>query len=215
MTKKQFHLALEGIDGTGKSTALNNVSEIIQDYGLSVDTVRYTDKSGMIGRLITSIYKKEQNNKLLNKLADYRPLQAALYATNGRVNLGRHNNADILLADRSIMSGFASHLGRVPTWWLSMVESTNAPDVIAYLELPLEEASRRINFREAGPAGYEEDNESLRKFCEDYELVIANKPERLKDTVIERVDANRSEEEVAHSIADIALRHLSIDKREA
>jgi thymidylate kinase len=205
-----LHLAIEGIDGTGKSTALTNVEELLKDSGLSVSKVRYTSKSGVMGQIIGAVYQQENSNRVLGKIAGFRPLQAAMYAINGRINLlRRQRGADVLLVDRSVLSGYASHVGRVPGWLISATESLHAPDVIAYLQLPLDEASRRIGVREDGSVGYEEDAESLQKFSDDYETVIAKPPRRLRRTTIERIDANRSEAEVARSIAEVALRSLS------
>lgn len=206
----RLHLAIEGIDGTGKSTALSNVAELLEEEGHTVSIVRYTGRIGMMGNVISSIYHREHSSKLINTVASYRPLQAVLYATNGRINLAKHQRgSEVLLADRSVLSGYASHVGRVPNWLIDAAESTMVPDVIAYLELPLSDAAKRIGIREDGSAGFEEDTESLQKFSDDYERVIANPPPRLKSTIIERIDASRNELDVAQSIAEIALKHLS------
>jgi thymidylate kinase len=212
--KKPVHLAVEGIDGTGKTTAIGNTVALLEEKGFSVSTVRYTARSGLMGKLITSMYHQEHSSKVMQAITSYRPLQAALYATNGRINLlKRQRGGDILVADRSVLCGWASHVGRVPEWLLVMSESTMAPDVVVYLDLPINEAAGRIAIRENGSPGYEEDIESLRKFRDDYETVIATPPRRLKNTVIERIDASRDRAEIARLIAELALRYLSSNGR--
>lgn len=93
---------------------------------------------------------------------------------------------------------------------ISAAQSTYAPDVVTYLDLPLDEAAKRIGIREDGSAGYEEDDESLKKFSDDYEQVIANPPHRLRHTTIEYIDASQDSDTLAASIAAIAFRHLDI-----
>jgi hypothetical protein len=73
----RLHLAIEGIDGTGKSTALQNVHDILTDQGLSVTTVRYTNKSGPIGKVVNAFYGKGAKHPLIKRVGGLRPIDYA------------------------------------------------------------------------------------------------------------------------------------------
>jgi thymidylate kinase len=200
------YVALEGIDGSGKSSALPVVASHLREAGHTVSAVRYTAKDGRVGKLIRYMYDDGRPKGVVRRTVKrLRALQATLYATNGRLNLlRRQRGTDILLCDRSSLSGYASHLGRVPRWWLYVVEPFYAPDLVVFFDVAVADASARLVAQRGSP-GYEEDVASLEEFCATYEQVFRHPPMRLRRTTIKRIDASGSRESVvAQAIAAIA-----------
>ena len=204
-----LHVALEGIDGCGKSTTVERVAGRLAELNCRCSVVRYTDKTIGIGRLIRTLYDTSADRvyPLRRLLWRLRALQAVLYATNGRMNLRRANwRSDVVLADRSVVCSYASHLGLVPEWILNLVESRRLPDVAVFLDVVPEEAFRRLCNR--GVPGYEEDLDSLRLFRAQYEEVMANPPQRLLGVRFVRCSAEAPPAQVAEAVVRLIQTEL-------
>ncbi|WP_166354241.1 dTMP kinase [Phytoactinopolyspora limicola] len=196
------HIALEGIDGSGKSTLVPLVAAALRATGQTVTTVNYTAPAGLSGVVIRRLYQPEHAPSWWSALLRrWRPLQTIVFAVNARANLlGRNRRADILLSDRSVLTGYASHIGRVPEWFLDLVEPRHAPDLVILLDVPVAEAIRRVETR--GDVGPEENRAALTAFLRRYEYVLANPPRRLDRTVVRRIDAAAPPSVVAERIYD-------------
>lgn len=185
-----LHVALEGIDGTGKSTALHAVADALREVGVTVSEVRYTAKAGPPGRLITWLYHSRPPGRVVAWLRRYRALQVIVYGANGRVNLLRRTRGtQILLSDRSVLSGYA-HAGHVPRWLVTWTTPLHAPDLIIFLDLDPVEASRRLHDR--GESDHEEDVASLHAFRARYEQLVVSPPRRLRRAQICVIDASNN-----------------------
>ena len=82
------HIALEGIDGSGKSTQvgiqLKRLSDIHRNK--KVQEYKYSAKNNFIGSIIRRAYRQDTRN-LLAFITNRRFVQEALYALNARHNL--------------------------------------------------------------------------------------------------------------------------------
>lgn len=203
-TTGSFHVAIEGIDGSGKSTAVHAVVDLLRQEGLGVTEVAYGSKDRMVGRYIRWLYMPQPHRlKLLKAMRGARWLQELLYAFNARLNLARIPAADFVLADRSILSGFASHLDRLPMWYVSLCEPKHLPHLIVYLDIDESLCQSRVIAR--GGVGYEEDLASLKVFRAAYERLLASPPDVIRGCDIARVDGSSSKELVAQRIANLVI----------
>lgn len=205
----KYHIALEGIDGSGKTTAFQTVGEQLRMAGFDVSTVSYTSKAGVLGPLLRWLYHTDQSERATVLLIRrFRSVQAIMYATNAKLNyLGRKRGPELLFSDRSVLTSYASHWGLLPKWYLEMIEPWYAPDVVIYFSLPPQVASARVQARE--PGGYEEDLEALKLFERRYEQVRASLPRRLRRTRIVTIDARQDKPAVAREVLQIILGELS------
>ena len=204
-----LHVALEGIDGCGKSTVLHALKDRFSSSTYSWSTAKYTDKSRGIGRLVSTLYGTPKlTPSALLILRSQRWIQALLYGLNGRRNLRRaRKDVDILLADRSIVCSYASHWGLLPVWYLDVIESSRAPDLVVLLDIEPQEAEQRLRHR--GDQGYEEDLDSLKLFQCQYENLMAHPPKRLNSVTFMRCAAAGSADDVADKVFNIICAYFA------
>lgn len=197
------HLALEGIDGSGKSTVIARVSAELNRRGVEHALLHYTRRTGLAGWLITRLYGRAAGGVTVGLIRRIRWLQALLYALNGRANLRACPAQGIVLSDRSVVCSYASHFGQVPTWFLDAVETSRAPDVVYLLRVSPEIAFERLG--RSRPAGYEEDLTSLKLFDWQYTQVLGHRPARLADCDFVEIDANSDLEDVVREVLGCVL----------
>lgn len=209
VVRARVHVALEGIDGCGKSTVAGIVEGELRASSVSWSFVQYTDKANVVGRLIRRLYG--DSNGATSFAADLfrrqRWIQALLYAVNGRINLRRVNcDSELIFADRSVVCSYASHKDLVPIWFLNIIESRSVPDLVIYMDVEPSVADARLRSR--GSRGYEEDLAALELFREQYELVFADRPRRLERVEVIRLPAQDGVVQVAAAVRDIISKEL-------
>jgi dTMP kinase len=146
--KKNFFIALEGLDGSGKSTQIKLLAEKLKGQGLKIYTTAEPTNS-RIGHIIKDIFKHKME-------ADHRTI-AALYAADRLDHLT--NNTDGILkkmeegytviTDRYYFSSYAYHGTHMDINWVITANSLSAdllrPDLNIYIDISPEESMRRLN----------------------------------------------------------------------
>ncbi len=196
---KMKSIALEGIDGAGKTTQVKKLADRLTREGFPVNIWHYTDKNNRWGRIIKGLYS--QNGKEPSFLSKSRYLQEMLYALSARANLRKLTlyEDSVILSDRSVICAYASHIGRMPFWFIDMVEPNMSPDTAILINIPPEEGLKRIGSR--GTGFLDENLGELRLFEQGYrDIMGTQRPRKLRHTQFKLVDGLGSEEEVSERV---------------
>jgi dTMP kinase len=146
--KKNFFLAFEGIDGSGKSTQAKLLAKSLEEQGLKVYlTSEPTDSS--IGRLIRDIFqhKQEADHRTIAALFAADRLDHLLNKTNGI--LKKMEEGYTVITDRYYFSSYAYHGTHMDMNWVIETNSLSAgllrPDLNIYIDISPEESMKRLN----------------------------------------------------------------------
>jgi len=203
-------IALEGIDGSGKSTQTKNLAGLLQREGARFAQYHYTSKDNFWGDIIRRTYSNDSSG-MLTMLKGSPHIQELLYALSARSNLRKIRRvvreSELLLSDRSVITAYASHIDKMPQWFLDLVEPNLVPNVAIYLDIPPEAAWERIGGR---TVKYEDENlEELNYFRRCYERIMGDeRPKRLAHTKFTRINALDSEANITEQIHDIVKREV-------
>jgi len=194
--KPSFFVAIEGIDGSGKTTQCQRVQERLRSLGLSVITC--TDPGGTeVGAKVRDL--------LLNSNGEIEPVTEALLFMASRAELVSKviqpalATGRVVLSDRFLLSnvayqGYAGGLGADAIWEAGLVAVGDAvPDLTVILDLPVEAAMAR---RKAKSDRIEQRPEQFHNAVREGFLAEARRqPERIRV-----VDARLPIEEVSNRI---------------
>lgn len=202
-------IALEGIDGAGKSTQAKQLFGRLQKTGLAVVHYEYTRKENFWGRMIERLYSN--NSGAVRFLGRSPYVQESMYALCARENLktamAAVKNPSVLISDRSIITAYASHIDVLPFWFLDIVEPRMIPDLAIFLDVPPETAVSRIQGRELKFA--DEDLEGLYYFRDCYMRIInSEKPKRLERTRFVTIDGSLRQDELSDFIYETVIEEL-------
>ncbi|MBR6380610.1 MAG: dTMP kinase [Lachnospiraceae bacterium] len=196
-------VALEGIDGSGKSTQLKLLGEYLEAKGVPVFLTR-EPTDAPIGKLLRQVLRGEVKS-------DYRAI-APLFAadrlhhitvgdgTDGESLLGKLSRGISVLTDRYYFSSYAYHSVDVPMDWVIECNREAAdllrPDLTVFIDVSPETAMARIT---AGRDSTElfETKERLSLVREKYLEAFARLSGEEKVLV---VDGNRPPEEISAEI---------------
>lgn len=204
-----LYIAIEGIDGSGKTTQVERLAEFFEKQGKEVIQTREPRKNdGLIGELIQKIlhgkttippvafqYLFSADREMHHEELIKPSLKAGKVVVSDRcfwsvvpygiMDLGGNldeNTGNYLLAAQSI---------------LSMYHQFTIPDFTFYLELPLDTAMERIQKGGEEKEIYE-DREKLAKTIKGYNFLLQKFPKEFKV-----IDATKSVEEVTEKIIKI------------
>lgn len=200
------YIALEGIDGSGKTTQLQKIAEYFKSQGKDVVTTREPRKEGLIGDLVQKVLTGQEKVPSISiqylfsadRSAHHEELvlpalkegkvvisdrcfwSAIVYGILDRTG-GNYdtNDADLLLINQSI---------------LSMYHQFTIPDYTFYLKISLETALSRIGKKGDVKEIYE-DKSKLEKIVEGYKYL----KDRFPDEIIE-IDGEDHVDEVTAEI---------------
>ncbi len=146
--KKSFFIALEGIDGSGKSTQIKLLSEKLKKEGFKIyTTCEPTDSP--IGSLIKNIFKHriEADHKTIAGLYVADRLDHLLNKTNGI--LKKMDEGYTVITDRYYFSSYAYQGTHMSLDWVIQANSLSAellrPDLNIFIDIPANVAMERLS----------------------------------------------------------------------
>lgn len=174
------YIAIEGIDGSGKTTQVEKIAEYFRKKGKNVIQTREPRKTGIIGDIVQKVLNKKLKMSALS-------LQY-LFATDRvlsqeEVVIPALRRGDIVVSDRcfwsAVVYGILDRTGGnydykeadfmlIVYSILSMYHQFITPDYTFYLKIPLQTALPRLKKKDDVKEIYE-DKEKLRKVIEGYD----------------------------------------------
>lgn len=209
------YLAIEGIDGSGKSLQAKRLSKYLRQIGLKPKVLHFTNKEQtLLGGPIKFLYGSPINNLLVCWLRRFPSLQAALYALNARENLRlarQSTSYDVLLGDRSLVTAYVVHHKLFRTRpCLRLLEPRLIPDYVLVLDLDPEIAYGRLHQRTALGV-----DETLYRMAEMRHLFLefasGNVPPEFSHVRWRVIDGTPAPDHVISNVIDWALCSLGIE----
>ncbi|NAZ25925.1 MAG: dTMP kinase [Nanoarchaeota archaeon] len=199
MIKKYRYIAIEGIDGSGKTTIANLLyNELSKRYNKIVLMKEPYDND--LSKKIKEIILKEHEKNL-----DYGYLLALLFTADRsikNIDLKKYLNNDyIIISDRSIYSTFSYQIlyeGINIEWLKCISKHIIRPDITFILDVDPKIAVERVNLRGKNITSYE-NIEFLRKVRENFLKLKEIFPE---DNII-YIDGEEKPEEILDKILNI------------
>ena len=189
---KFTHIAVEGIDGSGKDTQIDLLADHLRRAGHDARTIREPSSSTEIGRMIRDeFHNKTLDDMELNVLfaADRlvtRIIMSRMVA--GMESMG--DEAPMFVSSRSVWSAFAYHgLDNPMHEFLS--PSSVVPDLTVVLDITVDEAMHRLK---GDLDRFEASRERLTRARENYLELAGN------DESIVVIDAHQAPYLVAHNL---------------
>jgi dTMP kinase len=168
--KKNLFIALEGLDGSGKSTQVKPLADRLNAEGLKV-YITAEPTTSRIGSMIKDIF----NHKME---ADHRTI-AALYAADRLEHvlnkkdgiLKKLEEGYTVITDRYYFSSYAYHGVHMNMDWVIDINSLTAdllrPDLTIFIDVPVDVCSKRLS-RGRSSAELYEDEENLNNVRKKY-----------------------------------------------
>lgn len=203
---KGLYIAVEGIDGSGKTTQVEKLAEYFRSQGKTVVQTREPRKEGIIGDIVKKVLTGQQ--KIPSLALQY------LFSTDRVLHhedviLPALKTGKIVVSDRCFWSAIVygildrtdgnydykdANLILIAHSILSMYHQFTVPDYTFYLKISLETALLRIAQKSDVKEIYE-DKEKLKKVIEGYEWLI-----KQFGKAITVIDGERGVEEVTSEI---------------
>lgn len=192
-------IALEGIDGSGKSTQCRLLSEYLNQKGQKVHTTcEPTDSPA--GKLIRQIFKGEweTDHRVIGGLFVADRLDHILNKNYGMLQF--MENGYHMISDRYYLSSYAYQGVHMPMDWVFQANAMSVellkPHMHIFIDVEPEESMKRINAGRDHKEMYET-LENLKRVREAYFLAF-DKLNTTENIVV--IDGNKSPEEIASKI---------------
>jgi len=197
-----LYVALEGIDGCGKTTQLDKLSEYFKKQGREVVVTREPRKSGIIGDLVQKVLIGEEK---LPAVSIQYLFSADRDANHQEIVLPSLKKGKVVISDRcfwsAVVYGILDRTGGkydkkdadlllMTQSILSMYHQFTVPDFTFYLKIPLKESMKRLRLKKDVKEIYE-DESKISKVLTGYEYL----KNRFPDAITE-VDGNQTVEKV-------------------
>jgi dTMP kinase len=197
--KRNFFIAFEGLDGSGKSTHVKILADNLKEKGLKIYTTAEPTNS-RIGLIIRDIFKHRME-------ADHRTI-AALYAADRLDHLLNKTDGILkkleegysVITDRYYFSSYAYHGVHMDMDWVIQANSLSAdllrPDLNIYIDVSPETSMARLNRGRSSTELYES-VDNLEKVREKYFEAFEKLKEKERICII---NGDRPEEEISKDI---------------
>ena len=196
---KNFFIAFEGIDGSGKSTQVKLLKENLENAGHKVYTT-FEPTDGPIGKIIRDIFggRMEADHRTIAALFAADRLEHILNKKDGL--LKKLEEGYTVITDRYYFSSYAYHSVHMDTDWVIASNSLAAqllkPDFNIYIDISPELSMERINKGRTSTELYET-LENLQNVRNKYEEVMERFNSKEEILII---DGNRQAVLIAHDI---------------
>jgi dTMP kinase len=197
--KKNFFIAFEGIDGSGKSTQVKLLTDKLTEAGLNVYTT-CEPTEGPIGKIIRDIFshRMEADHRTIAGLFVADRLDHLLNKTNGI--LKKLEEGFTVITDRYYFSSYAYQSPHMDLNWVIEANSLSAkllrPDLNIYIDISPEMSIDRLNKGRSSIELYET-LENLQNVRDKYFEVIELLKEEEKVLI---TDGDRSPETISNEI---------------
>lgn len=197
--KKPLFIALEGIDGSGKSTQIKLLAERLRQEGHRVYTT-FEPTSSLIGSLIRNIFnhRVQSDHKTIAALFLADRLDHLQNETDGILKKMREGFT--VITDRYYFSSYAYHGAHIDLDWVidsnGLCAEILRPDLNVYIDIAIDTSLERLN---KGRESLElfETRENIEKVRKTYLESFKKQQHKEKVTF---VDGEASEEEVSDRI---------------
>jgi len=193
-------VAVEGLDKSGKRTAVATLQDVFESRGLTVKVVSFPQYETPLGERIRAWLKGEWDVDArtfeLVQAADKQSIQSQL-------SVWEKEDVDVVLFDRYLHSQWAYGLYDNPTdWVLSLSKHARRPDVVIYMDVAVD-----VSMSRQGEHGkndkYEENRDRLVKAKDAYTKLLTVE-RQARGLNVYTVDANRSEAFVKQTVIAVA-----------
>ena len=211
--KRNLFIALEGIDGSGKSTQAKLLAKKLESAGHKV-YVTFEPTDGIIGSMIRNILKgsAKADNRTIAALFLADRLDHLLNETNGLVK--KFAEGYTVITDRYYFSSYAYHGTHMDMDWViesnKMCAHILRPDINIFIDLPPETCMQRINANRQQTELYET-LDNLKKVQEKY-FEGFEKLKHEENIII--VDGNHSIDAISSDILEKVQGYSSTPYRE-
>lgn len=202
--KRGKFIAVEGIDGSGKSTQVAALCSRLKAEGHQVYPT-FEPTNGPIGSLIRQMFSTRitADDKTIAALFVADRLDHLQNPVNGI--LKKLEEGITVITDRYYFSSYAYHGAHMPLEWVIQSNALSAellrPDLNIFIDIPPEVGFERVHANRADVEIYET-LENIKKVYATYQEAF----ELLKgEEKIASIDGNRSKEEVANDLYEISL----------
>ncbi len=204
-----MYIAIEGIDGCGKSTIANALNNLLLEEGHDVQRV-WEPGSTPIGEALRTILKSEQGtfDEEITPTTEILLFNASRMQMLHNVVAPALKAGKIVLSDRCYLStrayqGYGRGMKKEVNALESLIPDELKPDLIIYLDVGLDTAKKRRNVREDSDRIEDQDEEFFRTVRDCYRTAAHLDTDRIK-----RVNANGPVNEVLDTVLGILHEYI-------
>ena len=210
MSRSNLFIALEGIDGSGKSTQSKLLAQTLTDMGHKVYTT-FEPTDSRIGVMIRDIFshRMEGDHRVIAALFVADRLNHLLNSQDGI--LKKLEEGYTVITDRYYFSSYAYHSAHMDMDWVIQANALSAellrPDLNIYIDISPEVSMARINKGRTSVELYETlENLTVvsQKYQEAFELLF-------DEEKVVNIDGNKPVDIIAEDIKKAVLALLSLD----